>query len=86
MSRSQAHEQRNDAFREVFLKPFDFVASAPTTNTQITDVAKKLGVDHVVEQVGSAPGSPKIHWLGDRKARKVLLYFHGRSGNRQHSK
>jgi len=77
MSRSVAHEQRNDAFREALVNPLDFAASALPTATQVTNVAKELGVHHDVEQIFDDQEAPRIHWLGNVQARKVLLYFHG---------
>lgn len=78
MSRSAAHDQRNDAFREVFLKPLEFKATIPVTADQVPAEAQKLGVEHHVEDVPNADGA-RLHWIGDRAALNVILYFHGRS-------
>ena len=78
MSRSADHENRNAAFREAFLKPLEFAAAAPATAEQVRTEAQKLGIEHHVEDIPNSQGA-KLHWLGDRTAPKVLLYFHGRS-------
>lgn len=78
MSRSQNHDQRNDAIREAFLAPFEFAKAAPTTNSQILSTVEKLGLHHSEEELQKKRDPSKIHWIGDREAEKVLLYFHGR--------
>lgn len=79
MSRSAAHDQRNDAMRTAFLKPMD-LPTAPTGET-ITSTAQKLEIEHSVDDLPGVGSPAKIHWLGDRKADKVLLYFHGKISN-----
>jgi hypothetical protein len=76
MSRSEAHEARNKGFREAFAKPFDLASVAVPTAKIVPDEAQKLGVDHYVEDIPNSQGA-RLHWLGNRAAKKVLLYFHG---------
>lgn len=78
MSRSEAHDARNTAFREAFRKPVEFGATCPPTGTLIETEAQKLNLEHHVEDVPVPNGNDaKLHWLGDRSAKKVILYFHG---------
>jgi hypothetical protein len=77
-SRSEAYAQRNDALREAFLKPFEFAASAPPTSQTIPEACKQAGIEHYVHDLYKSTGHPaRLHWLGERSARKTLLYFHG---------
>ena len=76
MSRSAAHAARNRGFREAFAAPFEFKAALLPTGELIPKEAQKLGLKHDVEDVPDGRGA-RIHWLGDRSAKKVLLYFHG---------
>jgi hypothetical protein len=82
MSRSENHDQRNDAMRQAFLTPFEFAAAAPGTNQQILSTVEKLGLEHTEEEISKEPHVSKIHWIGNRKAEKVLLYFHGKVGSK----
>ncbi|KAK7883448.1 hypothetical protein LTR67_011198 [Exophiala xenobiotica] len=76
MSRSAAHDARNSAFREAFKTPFEFKASLLSTGELITKEARKLNLRHGIEDIPAGRGA-RIHWLGDRPAKRVLLYFHG---------
>lgn len=38
--------------------------------------ATELGLQHEVEEIPNSKNA-KIHWLGDKTAKNVLLYFHG---------
>lgn len=76
MSRSAAHDARNKSFREAFAKPFEYKATALPTAQVIIEEAQKLNLEHSVEDVPAGSGA-RIHWLGDRSAKRVLLYFHG---------
>lgn len=76
MSRSDAHDVRNAAFRKAFETPFEFKSSLLPTADLIAKEAKKLGLQHEVQDIPSGRGA-RIHWLGDRSAKRVLLYFHG---------
>jgi len=76
MPRSDAHDARNAAFRQAFGKPFEYKESAGPTAQVITEEASKLDISHFVEDVPASKGA-RIHWLGNRSAKKVLLYFHG---------
>ncbi|EXJ92458.1 hypothetical protein A1O3_01009 [Capronia epimyces CBS 606.96] len=76
MSRSAAHDARNRGFREAFATPFEFKDSLLPTGELIPKEAQKLHLQHEVEDVPAGRGA-RIHWLGDRSASKVLLYFHG---------
>ena len=76
MSRSEAHDARNKGFREAYTKPFELASAAVPTAKIVPDEARKLGVDHYVEDIPESQ-SARLHWLGNREAKKVLLYFHG---------
>ena len=76
MSRSAAHDARNTSLQELFLNPFELKAAIPPTAQVIPEEAQKLNLEHYVEDIPSSRGA-RIHWLGDRSAKKVLLYFHG---------
>jgi hypothetical protein len=77
MSRSTAHDLRNDAFREGFASPEKAKELALPTGRVIEDHAKARKVEHHDEEVPNSDGA-RLHWLGDRSADKVILYFHGR--------
>ena len=78
MSRSEAHEQRNAQFREAFKAPFNFAATAPPTADIIPQQAKQLELAHTVDDIPNGQGA-RLHWLGNTKPDKVILYFHGES-------
>jgi hypothetical protein len=78
MSRSAAHDARNKTFREAFAKPFEYKANALPTAQVITEEAQKLNLEHSIEDIPAGRGA-RIHWLGDRSAKRVLLYFHGKA-------
>jgi hypothetical protein len=74
MSRSADHDQRNDVLREAFLKPLGFAAAAPVTAEQVPAEAQKLEIEHHVENIPNSHCA-RLHWLGDRKAPDVFLFF-----------
>ena len=76
MTRSTAHEARNKAYRAALTDNATAKAAAIPTAQLIPKQAKELGVPWEVENVPSGQGG-KIHWVGDRAATKVVLYFHG---------
>jgi galactitol-specific phosphotransferase system IIC component len=51
MSRSKAHDQRNAAIREAFLRPFELAAASPPTGQTISVQAQMLNLDHSIEEV-----------------------------------
>jgi hypothetical protein len=77
MSRSTAYDLRNDAFREGFASLEKAKEIALPTGRVIEDHAKARKVEHHAEEVPNSDGA-RLHWLGDRSADKVILYFHGR--------
>ena len=76
MPRSEAHQARNESFRAAFAKPFEYKESAQPTAQVIQEGAQKLQLENFVEEVPKGQGA-RIHWLGQRTAKNVLLYFHG---------
>ncbi|EXJ82596.1 hypothetical protein A1O3_06409 [Capronia epimyces CBS 606.96] len=76
MSRSAAHDERNTSFREAFRTPFEFASSAAPTAQLVQTETQKLKLEHDVEDIPNSNGA-RLHWIGDRSAEKVLLYFHG---------
>lgn len=76
MSRSAAHDARNKAYREVLGGNAAAAAAAIPTARFIPTQAKQLDVKWEVEDVRDGQGG-RIHWVGDRSAKKVILYFHG---------
>ena len=48
----------------------------PSTASVLAKYAKSHQIDYRVEEVRSGDGA-MLHWMGDRKAKKVILYFHG---------
>ncbi len=76
MSRSDVHDQRNAQFREAFKKPFEFGQTAKPTSELIPEQAKELGLAHTVDDIPNGHGA-RLHWLGNTKPDKVILYFHG---------
>lgn len=76
MSRSPAHDARNSQLRLMF-----GVAGADTPNFESTGVVIAKGCDnlnvaHHVEDIPNSNGA-KLHFAGDIKSEKVILYFHG---------
>lgn len=76
MSRSTEHDARNAAFLTTFSSCDVSRAQSTPNSIIIPKQAKLLGLVHNVEDVPDSDGA-KIHWLGDRSSRKVILYFHG---------
>jgi hypothetical protein len=76
MSRSAAHDARNKSYREALGDNSAAIAASIPTAQRIPTQAKELGVKWEVEDVPDGQGG-RIHWVGDRAAKKVILYFHG---------
>lgn len=77
-SRSAAHEERNKALRAGFASPDAARKASPPTAATVEAKAKDLKLDHEVEEIPKSDGA-RVHWLGDRTARKVWVYLHGQS-------
>lgn len=77
MSRSAAHDARNGSIREAFLDPHSFKTTLPPTAQVIANEAQKLNLEHYMEDIPAGRGA-QIHWLGDRSAKNVLFYIHGK--------
>jgi len=77
MSRSADHDARNSLFRQTLGSKEAVKSSAVPTGTVIETRAKALNVDHHVEAVPNSDGA-KLHFVGDSKANKLILYFHGK--------
>jgi len=76
MSRSAAHDARNKSYREALGDNVSAKAASIPTAQRIPTQAKELGVEWEVEDVPNGQGG-RIHWVGDRGAKQVILYFHG---------
>lgn len=76
MPRSSAHAERNKAFREASIDNDKTRSLAVPTGELIPAQAAELGAKWEVEDVPDGRGA-RIHWVGDRAARRVILYFHG---------
>ena len=74
MARSAAYAARNKAIREAMTNRDQARAASIPTAKVVPAEAKKLGVKWEVEDV--ADGA-RIHWVGDRSLKKVILYIHG---------
>jgi len=84
MSRSPAYDARNKGYREALTDSAAFKASSIPTAQRIENDAKELGVKWEAEDVPDGQGA-RIHWVGDRAAKKVILYFHGDYPPTKHS-
>jgi hypothetical protein len=76
MSRSAEHDARNTAFRGVFQSTDAARAAIPPTAETIENCAKTLNREWHVDDVPYSKGG-RIHWVGNRSSKRVLLYFHG---------
>jgi len=76
MSRSAEHDARNDALRSQFSSLDGARAQAIPDAEVFPKRAKILGLAHEVQDVPNSDGA-KIHWIGDRSSKKVILYYHG---------
>ncbi len=76
MSRSAAHDARNAAFRQAFSSMDGARAALVPDAIVIPNTARSLGLNHEVQEIPDSEGA-KIHWVGDKTAEKVILYFHG---------
>ena len=76
MSRSEAHDARNQAFRTGLGSPAAArEASVPTADV-VPAECQRLGVQERAEAVPESDGA-MIHWIGDTFPENVMLYFHG---------
>lgn len=76
MSRSAEHDARNTAFRASFQSPDTVRAAIPPPFRTIEACCKKLDRPWHVDDLPNCEGG-KIHWMGNRTRRNVILYFHG---------
>jgi hypothetical protein len=76
MSRSAAHDTRNAEFRTAFKSTAEAKAASVPTRKVIPAQCEQLGIPDHIEEVPDGAGS-YLHWIGDRSARNVVLYFHG---------
>lgn len=74
-ARSEAHAARNELIRTTF-SSLELSTALPPTASTVSDCAKAANVAHGVEDIPGSEGA-NIHWLGDKSASNVLLYFHG---------
>ena len=76
MSRSEEHDSRNKALQQAFSSRDDAKAAGQPTAKTIQAECRKLGLPWRSEDITAAEGA-RLHWIGDRDATAVLLYFHG---------
>jgi hypothetical protein len=76
MSRSAAHDARNEILRKAFVDPAVAFANSIPTATTIEKVCKADGLAWKVEDVPNSSGA-RVHWVGEREAEKAVLWFHG---------
>ena len=76
MSRSPEHDARNFALQARFSNLDNARAGAIPDAITIPNRAKLLGLQHEVQDVPESEGA-RIHWLGDKSADKVIVYYHG---------
>lgn len=76
MSRSAEHDGRNAALRQMFATTQLARDASQPTGATVPAECEKLNLPWAVEDIADSEGG-KLHWLGDRKAENVLLYFHG---------
>jgi hypothetical protein len=76
MSRSEAHEARNQALRAGLASPAAAKEASIPTKDLVPGECQKLGAHTEVEEVPDSEGA-RIHWIGDRSSENVVLYFHG---------
>jgi hypothetical protein len=77
MSRSVEHDARNDALRSAFTSSPDVLRANATPDAEVIPAqSESLGLSYFVEEVPASEGA-KLHWVGDRSAKNVILYFHG---------
>jgi len=76
MSRSAEHDARNSAIRQQFKSGAEARAADVPTRIVIPAQCKTLGIPLHTEDVPDGAGG-RLHWIGDREAKKVILHFHG---------
>lgn len=76
MSRSAEHDARNNALRAALGTTQLARAASQPTGTTVPSVCADLKLPHAVEDIANSEGG-RLHWLGDRKAENVLVYYHG---------
>lgn len=79
MSRSAEHDARNATFRTALASTDAARAATPPTAVTIEACSKKLNRAWQVDNVPDSEGA-KIHWVGNRASKRVILYFHGEQG------
>ncbi|KAH7081941.1 Alpha/Beta hydrolase protein [Paraphoma chrysanthemicola] len=76
MSRSSQHDARNAALRQALSSAEAANAASIPDEKIIPEQCKDLQLPWQVEEIPYSKGA-KLHWIGDRSAANVLLYFHG---------
>ena len=77
MSRSDAYDARNQAFQQAYVSIPDAKAASIPTAKIIPALCQELGLPAHVEDVPNGAGG-KLHWMGNRSAKKIILYVHGK--------
>ncbi|KAK5044475.1 hypothetical protein LTR84_010756 [Exophiala bonariae] len=76
MSRSAAHDARNQLLRETLSNNEDARKSSVPTGETVRRITSDLGISLKSENIPSSDGA-RLHFIGQISAEKVLLYFHG---------
>lgn len=76
MGRSPEHDARNAALQTRFSDLNVARAEAVPDEITIPARAKILNLTHETQNLPNSEGAV-IHWLGDKSAEKVIVYFHG---------
>ena len=76
MSRSAAHDARNEAFRTGLGSPDARREARIPTADVVPAECQRLGIQVKAEEVPDSDGAV-IHWIGDSSLEDVMLYFHG---------
>ena len=76
MSRSAAHDARNEAFRSGLGSPDARKEARIPTADVVPAECQRLGIQVKAEEVPDSDGAV-IHWIGDSSLENVMLYFHG---------
>ncbi|KAH7080777.1 Alpha/Beta hydrolase protein [Paraphoma chrysanthemicola] len=76
MSLSSQKEARNAALRQALSSAEAANAASIPDEKLVPEQCKDLKLPWQVEEIPDSEGA-KLHWIGDRSATNVLLYFHG---------
>jgi hypothetical protein len=76
MGRSPEHDSRNAALQSRFSDLNVARAEVVPDAITIPARAKLLNLKHETQDLPNSEGAV-IHWLGDKSANKVIVYFHG---------